>query len=136
MSRRRAEWWPNRTTPPPASWAYVVEDFLAPDRSREWALAAALFIAEYTDAHRQGPTFDELFTHLLPDTQGVPSRRPEGVSSREQSHARGYFRLYVVRRWRGHNLFAWKTGVYRSLNVRANFARQARQFEQKDAERA
>ena len=87
---------------------------------------------EYTNAHRQGPTFSELFTHLLPDTKGVPSRRPEGVSSREQYHARGYFRLYVVRRWRGHNLFAWKTGVYRSLNVRGNFAKQVRQFEQKE----
>lgn len=44
----------------------------------------------------------------------------------------GYFRLYVVRRWRDYNLFFWRTGIYRSLNVRANLVRQVRQFEQNE----
>jgi len=136
MTERRAAWWPSRQTPPPASWAYVIEDLLAPDRSREWARAAALFIEVHTTQRGHGPTFNELFIHLLPETNGVPSRRPEGVKSRDHYHARSYFRLYVMREWRKHDLFVWRTGVHRSLNVPGKFAKRLRQLERADTERS
>ncbi len=134
MPEDRVAWWPSQDTPPPASWSYVIEDLLAPDRSQEWARAAALFIDEHRKRFGRGPTFNEVFNHLLPEADGVPSRRPEGVSSRDHYLARSDFRLHVMREWRKHDLFAWRTGVTRSLNVKGRFARMLRQLERADTE--
>lgn len=134
MPENRAAWWPSEDTPPPASWAYVIEDLIASDHSQEWAWAAALFIETHRKQRGHGPTFQELFNHLLPEADGVPSRRPEGVSSKIHYRARRYFRLYVMREWRKHDFFAWRTGVERSLNVRGRFAKRLRQLEQADTE--
>lgn len=134
MPERRATWWPSRQTPPPASWSYVVEDLLAPDRSQEWARAAAVFIEEHTKLEGHGPTFKELFAHLLPDANGLPSRHPSGVRGREQALVTSCFRMYVMRQWRKHDLFTWRGGVERSLNVGPRFAKRLRQLEQADTE--
>lgn len=108
----------------------MIEDLLAPDRSREWARAAALFLEEHTELKGHGPTFNELFTYLLPDSNGVPAARPEDVASHDLYRARSAFRIYVVREWRRHGLFAWRSGVERSLNVGGRFTKRLRQLEQ------
>lgn len=67
-------WWRGVSAPPPAAWAYTFETFTGEETAGEWALAAAVFIAQTRRRTGAGPTFAELFAHLLPDTGGLPAR--------------------------------------------------------------
>lgn len=85
-------WWRGIGSPAPASWGYVFEDFTGDDTGQSWALAAAVFVAQTRRRTGRGPTFAELFAHLLPDTCGLPAPFPPGLEFMERRRAISGFR--------------------------------------------
>ena len=125
-NRRWTAWWRDINHPPPASWRYAFEEFTRDDAADEWALAAAIFIAQYRRRHSQGPTFRELFEHLLPDTGGVPSALPSEWEALDRRRGSNGFRRHVAIEWRRRGYIGYETQVTRSLRVGPRFREQSR----------
>lgn len=113
--------------PPPAQWTYVFEQLTGDDSADEWALAAAIFIAQTRRRLDRGPTFAELFAHLLPDADGLPAPFPEGLSYRERHLAVSGFRGHATIEWRRRGMISWEAGVTRSLRVGRAFRERSKQ---------
>lgn len=112
--------------PPPAEWAYMFESFTGDDTGDEWALAAAIFIAQMRRRTGLGPTFAELFTHLLPEGNGLPSPFPQELEFSERRRAVADFRGHVTIDWRRRGLISFDKGVTRSLRVGRAFRERSR----------
>lgn len=119
-------WWRGIDAPPPAAWTYMFEDFTGEDTADDWALAAAIFIAQTRRRSGTGPTYAELFRHLLPDSSGLPGPFPEGLESVERRRAISGFRGHVAIEWRRRGLIAFDRGVTRSLRVGPVFRERSR----------
>lgn len=113
--------------PPPAQWTYVFEQLTGADSAEEWALAAAIFIAQTRRRLGRGPTFAELFAHLLPDADGLPAPFPEGLTYRERHLAVAGFRGHATIEWRRRGMISWETSVTRSLRVGRAFRERSKQ---------
>lgn len=127
-------WWRGGDYPPPATWSYAFEEFTRDEHADEWALAAAIFIAQYRRRHAQGPTFRELFEHLLPDTGGVPSRLPIDWDALDRRRRSNDFRRYVVIEWRRRGYIGYDKQVTRSLRVGPRFREQSRALNARPSE--
>ncbi len=92
-------WWRHIDAPPPAAWSYMFECFTDDDAGDEWALAAAIFIAQTRRRTALGPTFAELFTYLLPEFNGLPGPFPVGLDFMERRRAVASFRGHVTIDW-------------------------------------
>lgn len=123
-------WWRGVEAPPPAEWAYVFEDFTGDDSADEWAMAAAVFIAQTRRRTGVGPTFFELFSFLLPDTGGMPGPFPEALGPDERRRAISGFRGHVTIEWRRRGMISFDRGVKRSLRVGREFRQRSRQRQQ------
>lgn len=121
-------WWQGIARQVPASWTYVFEDFTGDDTAEHWALAAAIYIAQCRRRTGRGPTFAELFVHLLPDTSGLPAPFPDELEYMERRRAISAFRGHAVTEWRRRGMIAWDPGVLRSLRVGRVFREQSRQW--------
>ncbi len=119
-------WWRGIDTPPPAAWAYVFECFTGEDTAEDWALAAAIFIAQTRRRTALGPTFAELFTHLLPEDNGLPGPFPVGLEYIEHCRAVSGFRGHVSIEWRRRGLISFDRDVTRSLRVGRVFRERSR----------
>lgn len=119
-------WWRGIASPPPAEWSYLFEEFTGDDTAEEWALAAAIFIAQTRRRTSHGPTFSELFGHLLPDTRGLPSPFPPGLDFIARRRALTGFRGHVAIEWRRRALISWDKDVARSLRVGRAFRERSR----------
>lgn len=119
-------WWQGVSAPPPASWAYVFEDFTGDDTAEAWGLAAGIFVAQIRRRTGYGPTFAELFTHLLPDTSGLPAAFPVGLDFVDRRRAISGFRGLAATEWRRRGLIGWDKDVTRSLRVGRAFREQSR----------
>ena len=119
-------WWRGIATPPPAAWAYVFENFTGEDTAEEWALSAAIFVAQTRRRTGHGPTFSELFAHLLPDTSGLPAPFPDGLEFIERRRAISRFRGHAATEWRRRGMISWDTHVTRSLRVGRAFRERSR----------
>lgn len=126
VSERYPIWWRDLTVPPPAAWAYVFEEFTGDDTAEEWALAAAVFIAQTRRRSAHGPTFAELFAHLLPECNGLPAPFPAGMEFLERRRAVRAFRAHVAIEWRRRGLISWDKDVMRSLRVGRTFRERSR----------
>lgn len=104
----------------------MFEEFTNDYTADEWALAAAIFVAQYRRRHSRGPTFRELFAHLLPDTAGVPSFLPAQWDASARRHATTAFRGTVVIEWRRRGFVSFDKHVPRSLRVGPSFRAQSR----------
>lgn len=120
-------WWRGVPVPPPAQWTYVFEQLTGDDSAEEWALAAAIFIAQTRRRLGRGPTFAELFAHLLPDADGLPAPFPEGLTYRERHLAVAGFRGHATIEWRRRGMISWETSVTRSLRVGRAFRERSKQ---------
>lgn len=120
-------WWRGIAVAPPAQWAYVFEEMTGEDSAEEWALAAAIFIAQTRHRTGRGPTFSELFAALLPDTNGLPAPFPAGLSVIERRQAIMGFRGHVTIEWRRRGMIGWERNVTRSLRVGNVFRERSRQ---------
>ena len=119
-------WWRGIEVPPPAEWAYMFESFTGDDTGDEWALAAAIFIAQTRRRTGLGPTFAELFTHLMPDSHGLPAPFPRDIEFIERRRAVAAFRGHVTIDWRRRGLISFYKGVTRSLRVGRAFRERSR----------
>lgn len=119
-------WWRDIDASPPAEWAYMFEVFTGDDTGDEWALAAAIFIAQTRRRTALGPTFAELFTHLLPDCNGLPTPFPPELGFIERRRAVAAFRGHVTIDWRRRGLISFDRGVTRSLRVGRVFRERSR----------
>lgn len=119
-------WWRSTLSPPPAEWVYVFEMFTGDDTGDNWALAAAIFIAQTRRRTSHGPTFAELFAHLLPDTEGLPAPFPPTLELERRQVLRG-FRGHVAIEWRRRGMIYWEKDVMRSLRVGREFRERSRQ---------
>lgn len=119
-------WWRDIDAPPPAAWSYMFDCFTDDDAGDEWALAAAIFIAQTRRRTTLGPTFAELFTHLLPDLNGLPGPFPVGLDFTERRRAVASFRGHVTIDWRRRGLISFDRGVTRSLRVGRAFRERSR----------
>lgn len=119
-------WWRGIETPPPAAWTYVFECFTGEDTAEDWALAAAIFIAQTRRRTTLGPTFTELFTHLLPEDRGLPGPFPVGMEYIERCRAVSGFRGHVSIEWRRRGLISFDRDVTRSLRVGRVFRERSR----------
>lgn len=124
-------WWRGVSAPPPAEWTYTFETFTGEETAGEWALAAAVFIAQKRRRTGAGPTFAELFAHLLPDTGGLPAPFPDGLEPIERHRAIAGFRGHVTIEWRRRGMIGFTKGVMRSLRVGREFREHSRQRQQK-----
>lgn len=120
-------WWRGISTPPPAAWAYMFEEFTGDDSVDEWALAAAIAIVNVHQRGSQGPTFRELFTRLLPDTNGLPGPFPHPMSYYDRRRVISRFRIYTALQWRRRGMIDWEIGVPRSLRVGRAFRELSRE---------
>ena len=127
-------WWRGIGTPPPAEWAYVFEDLTSEDAADEWALAAAIFIAQTRRRTGAGPTFSELFAFLMPDTSGLPGPFPDSLLPDERRLAISGFRGHVTIEWRRRGMINFDKGVMRSLRVGHEFRKRSRRRQQEIAE--
>jgi hypothetical protein len=121
-------WWRGVARPVSASWAYVFEDFTGEDTAEHWALAAAIYVAQVRRRTGHGPTFAELFMHLLPDSNGLPASFPPELDFLERRRVTSAFRGTAATEWRRRNMIAWDAGVMRSLRVGRTFREQSRQW--------
>ena len=119
-------WWRDIEVPPPAEWAYMFESFTGDDTGDEWALAAAIFIAQTRRRTGLGPTFAELFTHLMPDSHGLPAPFPRDIEFIERRRTVAAFRGHVTIDWRRRGLISFDKGVTRSLRVGRAFRERSR----------
>lgn len=119
-------WWRGIDVPPPAEWAYMFEAFTSDDAGDEWALAAAVFIAQSRRRTGLGPTFAELFAHLMPEGNGLPSPFPRELEFVERRRAVTGFRGHVTIDWRRRGLINFDKGVTRSLRVGRVFRERSR----------
>ena len=119
-------WWRGIEVPPPAQWAYMFEIFTGDDTGDEWALAAAIFIAQTRRRTGLGPTFAELFTHLMPDARGLPAPFPREMEFIERRRAVTAFRGHVTIDWRRRGLISFDKGITRSLRVGRAFRERSR----------
>lgn len=119
-------WWRGISAPPASTWAYVFEDFTGDDTAQEWALAAGIFIAQTRRRTGYGPTFAELFRHLLPDTSGLPAPFPEELEFVERRRAISGLRGHVAIDWRRRGMINWDRDVTRSLRVGRTFRELSR----------
>ena len=118
-------WWRGTETPPPATWAYSFEEFTGDDSADAWAYAAAAFILRVRRQTSAGPTFAELFAHLLSDTNGLPGQFPNGLNSNERGRVSGNFRHHVAVEWRRRAIIGWDQGTARSLRIGRNFRKRS-----------
>lgn len=119
-------WWGRVSSPPPASWSYMYEEFTGEDTGDEWALAAAIFVARSRKRTSEGPTFSELFDHLMPDTNGLPGPLPAGMTLEERRSAPSRFRFFTALAWRQRRMITWSRDVERSLRVDRRFTALSR----------
>ena len=119
-------WWRGIDSAPPIEWAYVFECFTDDDTGDEWALAAAIFIAQTRRRTALGPTFAELFSHLLPENHGLPAPFPLELEFVERRRAVNAFRGHVAIDWRRRGLISFDRGVTRSLRVGRVFRDRSR----------
>ena len=126
-------WWRGTETPPPATWAYTFEEFTGDDSADAWAHAAAVFIARVRRQTSAGPTFAELFTHLLPDTNGLPDQFRDGLNYEQRYRAISAFRRHSAIDWRRRAIIGWDTGVARSLRTGRKFRRHSPEHFRSDA---
>ncbi|WJM17153.1 hypothetical protein [Microbacterium arborescens] len=122
-------WWRGIETPPPAEWRYVFEAFTGDQSAEEWGLAAAIFIAQTRRRTSTGPTFAELFTHLLPDSDGLPGSFPPGMTYFERKRAVTGFRGHAAIEWRRRGMINWDKGITRSLRVGRTFRARSSQVQ-------
>jgi hypothetical protein len=120
-------WWPLAEPNPPASWAYVFEELTSEETADQWGLAAAIFIAQTRHRTGQGPTFLELFLHLLPDLNGLPADFPSDIEYLDRRRVVQAFRGHAAIEWRRRGLISWERNVMRSLRVGRAFREQSRQ---------
>lgn len=95
----------------------MFEVFTDEDAAEEWALAAAIFIAQTRRRTGLGPTFAELFAHLIPETNGLPSSLPRELDFMERRRAMHGFRGHAAIEWRRRGLISYDSNVTRSLRV-------------------
>lgn len=104
----------------------MFEIFTDDDAAEEWALAAAIFIAQTRRRTGLGPTFTELFTHLIPETRGLPSSLPRELDFMERRRAMHGFRGHAAIEWRRRGLINYDSNVTRSLRVGRAFRERSR----------
>jgi hypothetical protein len=121
-------WWRGASHPPPAAWKYTFELFTDDVTGDEWALAAAIFVAQYRRRNSCGPTYREVFEHLLDDTRGVPGQLPLDWDKAERRRANGGFRGHVMLDWRRRGFIGFDRHVTRSLRVGPHFRERSRQL--------
>lgn len=119
-------WWRGIDMPPPPEWVYMFEAFTGDDTGDEWALAAAVFIAQTRRRSGVGPTFAELFAHLMPENHGLPALFPREMEFIERRRAVAGFRGHVTIDWRRRGLISFDKGVTRSLRVGRVFRERSR----------
>lgn len=120
-------WWQGIQAAPPAEWTYMFDAFTGEESAEQWALGAAIFVAQTRPDKRIGPTFSELFLHLLPDTHGLPGPFPEVLDSTERRFAVDGFRGHVTIEWRRRGLLSFEKGAMRSLRVGRQFRQRSRE---------
>lgn len=120
-------WWRRQDGAVPKSWRDQFESFTEGDSAEEQALAAAIFIARVRRRSGRGPTFAELFEHLLPDSHGVPGPFPERLNLAGRRWALAEFRRHVAIEWRRRGLVDWDHRVTRSLRVGRAFRQLSRE---------
>lgn len=123
-------WWQELDSPPPAEWVFMFEDFTGDDTAEQWALAAAIFIAQTRRRTAAGPTFAELFTYLLPDTDGLPGALPRNLDFMQRRRAVAGFRGHAAIEWRRRGMISFDNGVMRSLRVGREFRERSRRRQQ------
>lgn len=126
VNRSWVIWWRGMSNPPPATWTYIFESFTGDDSGDEWGLGAAVFIAQYRRRHSHGPTFRELFDHLLIDSNGVPSALPLEWDVVERRRGNRQFRHHVAIEWRRRGFIGFDRDVSRSLRVGPRFRELSR----------
>ena len=122
-------WWRGAPSPPPATWKYTFELFTGDETADEWALAAAIFIAQYRRRNSRSPTFREVFEFLLDDTRGLPARLSRDWDKGERRRAIGGFRWQVMLDWRRRGFIGFDRHVTRSLRVGPHFRERSRQLQ-------
>lgn len=126
MAASYPTWWQGSEVPPPSTWAYVFEEFTGEDSAEHWALAAAIFIAQTRRRSGVGPTFSELFVHLLPDTDGLPGPFPGDLDFLARRRVIASFRGHAAIEWRRRGMISFDKGVMRSLRVGREFRARSR----------
>ena len=120
-------WWRGISVPPPAEWTYMFEAFTGDESAEEWALGAAIYVAQVRRRTGAGPTFLELFSFLLPDTGGLPGSFPIDLEPDERRIALSGFRGHVMIAWRRHGMISFDRSVTRSLRVGREFRERSRE---------
>lgn len=129
-------WWRGADAPPPTEWAYMFDAFTGDETAEEWALSAAIYIAQVRRRTGAGPTYSELFAFLLPDTRGLPGPFPVGLEPDERRRAISGFRGHVAIEWRRRGMINFDKGVKRSLRVGREFRERSRQRQQRTKNRS
>ena len=122
----RPVWWRAQEGPPPASWDVVFRNFTGADTADEWGLAAAIFIARTRRRLDRGPTFVELFTELIPDSEGLPAPIPARLNYSQRVRLAPDFRIYAAIDWKRRGWISWDVSVARSLRVGRAFRELSR----------
>lgn len=127
MRVSRPVWWPDDLAPPPpAAWVIAFDDLTSDETAEQWGLAAAIFISQVRRSTGAGPTFSELFRHLLPDTDGLPSPLSPRLSALDRNRVTVAFRGYVAIEWRRRRMINFDRDVSRSLRAGSEFVAHAR----------
>lgn len=129
-------WWRGADAPPPAEWAYMFDAFTGDETAEEWALSAAIYVAQVRRRTGAGPTYSELFAFLLPDTRGLPGPFPPGLEPDERRRVVSAFRGHVAIEWRRRGMISFDKGVKRSLRVGREFRERSRQRQQRTRNRS
>lgn len=119
-SRRRSDTWWGGNGSPPAAWSTAFEDFTQGASGREWGMAASLFVMHHHRKHSEGPTFREVFEHLLPETAGAPTLLV-GWEPSERLQTVHRFRYFVLTMWKRRGFVEFDKEVSRSLRTGTQF---------------
>lgn len=123
----RPAWWPTDEVPVPADWVSCFTALAEEPSRSEWGLRAAVHIASTRKRTGHGPSFAELFEHLLPENGGLPSPVPAEVPARLRREVTRGFRYHVALEWRRAGWISWSRTA-RSLRVGRAFREASRAY--------
>lgn len=110
-------WWTSARRPAPLAWRALFTELTIGASAEQWGLAAGLYIIHHHRRHDEGPTIRDVFSHLFPDTNGLPSLSAEDWARKDLNLARHRFWTAVIVVWRRLGYVQHEVGVPNSLHA-------------------
>ncbi len=124
IGKNLTRWWILEDFAPPEDWVSTLASMTGKDSIDSWGLRAAIYVARTRKRYGRGPSFSELFDHLM-SADGIGLSQPENLTSSQRRVVRRGFERYAASAWRSNGWVAWSREAH-SLRVGPAFRAASR----------